>query len=713
MASFDTLQKLADHPEWLPPRSDVRAFLGEPGGPEAAKTTVEPGNVFSPGMRTCGVTWWLRFPENGAFFATENAPLDELHWSCYAEHLPIYICTANVHGILVEHILFQDGSAQSRTEAACAQLVLANTLAAPVRVQLVLALRSLGPAGGPLPNLALADGRRALQRRDGAVLLAVDRTPDAAGCGVGDPFVAARYGLTPAAPEAEDVEGWCFGLLRYDLVLDPGVTWAVHLDCPLPTNGTLARDYPSCATPQPAAFAARLAAHAAVWRSRFGEVAVNVPDTDFRRAFFAGPAHMLTAMVGDQARIAALSYPLPWLRDSIYIIRCFDLLGLHTTARAALSYVTRHDFFGGFGAEGDAPGQGIWALVQHYRLTGDRAWLAGIYPAVRRKVDWLLRMRRTAEPLQVFVDTPTLAFSHGHRASGVICLPARNGLIEGSMDHGIGHARGWVNQWAICGLREAAHAAAALGETADAAAWTAEADDLTAALHTFAAADSTFWSHERTVNSMLWPTNAWAGFEAQVAAPFDRWWNSQRGDGGAFQPEPYWLYFESAQAHNALLLGNRERAWTTVDYRLRHQDLPGLYGWREGGDGVGTENATQGVTLIPLLRGCHKFSCITPHGWSQAEMWLLQRALLVEEWRDGLLLFAGAPLHWLEPGKELGFSNLPTLCGVVSATLVVASGGRSARISVRGARGGTPLTVRLPWGESTTLAKDGETIISL
>jgi hypothetical protein len=65
MASIETLEKLKEHPEWIAPRSDVRVFLGEPGAPEATKTTVEPGNVFSPGMLTYGVTWWLRFPENG------------------------------------------------------------------------------------------------------------------------------------------------------------------------------------------------------------------------------------------------------------------------------------------------------------------------------------------------------------------------------------------------------------------------------------------------------------------------------------------------------------------------------------------------------------------------------------------------------------------------------------------------------------------------
>lgn len=80
---------------------------------------------------------------------------------------------------------------------------------------------------------------------------------------------------------------------------------------------------------------------------------------------------------------------------------------------------------------------------------------------------------------------------------------------------------------------------------------------------------------------------------------------------------------EFAQAHNALLLGRRDLYWQTVNYQLRHPDAPGLFAYREGGDGVGTENAIHGVSILSMLRGCHKYNSIMPHGWSQAELWLL------------------------------------------------------------------------------------------
>lgn len=58
---------------------------------------------------------------------------------------------------------------------------------------------------------------------------------------------------------------------------------------------------------------------------------------------------------------------------------------------------------------------------------------------------WLFRMRRTTEPIQVTVDTPVLAFMHAMRTSGIICLAAQDGIIMGSMAHGVSYALGWIN----------------------------------------------------------------------------------------------------------------------------------------------------------------------------------------------------------------------------------------------------------------------------
>jgi len=304
-------------------------------------------------------------------------------------------------------------------------------------------------------------------------------------------------------------------------------------------------------------------------------------------------------------------------------------------------------------------------------------------------------MRRTEQPIQITTDTPVLAFTHAERAAGVICLAAQDGIIMGSMDHGVSYALGWVNHWALCGLQEAAFAAHELNFTEDTVRYEDEREALQQAFTQFITQHPDLFTQERTVNSLLWPTNAWSHAVEQVHQHFMRWWGQNRVKHGQFVPEPYWLYFELAQAHNALLMGEIDLVWQVLDYRLRHADLPGLYGLREGGDGVGTENAVYGVTLINQLRGCHKFDSITPHGWSQAELWLLQRAVLVEEWAGGLLLFAGVPTSWLIPNARIDFRHFPTAFGRISAELTVDATGQQGQVSVSGAAEGTPLSLRL------------------
>ena len=714
MASYDTRQKLARHPEWIAPRSDRRVFLGEPGGPEATKTTVEPGNIFSPGMRTFGVTWWLRFPDTGDFFATETAPLESLRWSYEAGHLPLLHCTVNVRGLNVRHSLFQDGAADDRSEAVCGQLHMTNTTQTTLSVQVYIALRSLGPAGGPVADLMIApDGRGFWLCERRLPLLGFDCAPTRVGCGVGDPSPLARQGRVPHAQSMHDAHGWCYGLACFDLTLQAGQSWQVHFDCPQQSYGVLTHELPGTAVPRPELFDLRCQAHLAEWRGRFADIDIQVPDSDFRNAFFAGLQHMLTATVRDQVRIAPLSYPLPWLRDSVFIIRSLDLAGFHDLARAATEHCAQRDFFGGFGAEGDAPGQGIWAIVEHYRITHDKLWLAKVYPDVRRKCSWLFDMRRTTKPIQILVDTPVLPRVHGERNSGVICLPAQDGIIMGVMDHGVEQAVGWVNHWALCGLREAAYAARELGLTMDAALYDTEADELAAALESYSARHPDIFGQERTMSSLLWPTRAWEEAPDLIKGMFDTWWLQHRGN-EMYRPEPYWLYFELAQAHNALLFGEPERAWQVLEYRLQCQDLPGLYGWREGGQGVGTENAVLGATLIGQIRGCQRFDSIMPHGWAQAEMWLLQRAMLVEEWKRGLLLFAGIPRHWLGPNARLAFHGLATWYGRASAELSIDEHGRCAHISASGLRGDVPIYVSLnERGAEARSARDGTVTLSL
>ncbi len=54
-------------------------------------------------------------------------------------------------------------------------------------------------------------------------------------------------------------------------------------------------------------------------------------------------------------------------------------------ARQLVPYFAENDFFGGFGAEGDAPGQGLRVLEDVARRVHDPAFDRGLWPHIERK----------------------------------------------------------------------------------------------------------------------------------------------------------------------------------------------------------------------------------------------------------------------------------------------------------------------------------------
>jgi hypothetical protein len=140
---------------------------------------------------------------------------------------------------------------------------------------------------------------------------------------------------------------------------------------------------------------------------------------------------------------------------------------------------------------------------------------------------------------------------------------------------------------------------------------------------------------------------------------FNKWWNGTRCPGGVYSPERLWTYFPVGEAHNYLLLGERERAWQTIEWYFANQSAPGTYGWPEG------ERDENSVLLLwQQTRGWDRIRFVTPTGWTLSEMFLLLRDCLVREEGDALVLGLGVPATWLE--QPFAVHDLPTHFGRVS-----------------------------------------------
>jgi hypothetical protein len=212
----------------------------------------------------------------------------------------------------------------------------------------------------------------------------------------------------------------------------------------------------------------------------------------------------------------------------------------------------------------------------------------------------------------------------------------------------------WTSGFAYLGLRRAALCATALG--LDGSRFEEEADRLQEAL--LRKTPELFGQDPRDINSAFWPTG-WASRDNKnIQATFESFWNTERCPEGKYTREELWTYFEAGQAHNYLLLGQRDRTGLTVEHFLSTHTAPGLYTYSEGKD---DENSAM---LWQRTRGWDKIKYVTPHGWTAAELFLLLRDCLAREAGDKLVLGSGVPKAWLE--KSFAVENMPTHFGKLS-----------------------------------------------
>jgi hypothetical protein len=346
-----------------------------------------------------------------------------------------------------------------------------------------------------------------------------------------------------------------------------------------------------------------------------------------------------------------VSYPLWWLRDGVYVVNALDKGGFHDFAKRAVMRVADRDAFGGFGAEGDGPGEGIWMLSEHYFMTGEVDFLREAYPHIERKADLLCKMLQTEIPIKRHSDSRTPANALAPD-SDLMCLAAEDGMIMGRMD---GHFPiVWINGFAYFGLKRAAMCAEVLG--LDGSRFTQAAQKLQTTLNR--KVPELFGENDRNPNSAFWPTGWASRDDKHIQQGFENFWNTVRCPNGEYTREPLWTYFEAGQAHNYLLLGQRERTWTTIEHFLTSHTAPGLYTYSEG-------NSDENSSLQwQRTRGWDYIKYVTPHGWTAAELFLLLRDCLAREEGDKLVIGSGIPAAWLNADFEI--KDLPTHFGKVS-----------------------------------------------
>lgn len=635
------------HPEWIWNRGDTHVILGVPSSLEAFKTPAEPGNSFSPGPGTYGVSSWVFV--DGKLHAPEEMPLDELRWGFAEGSLPILNSDWKAGCIAVSSSLFTDGDNETSDYCDYFTVRLTNESAEAKSLSFYLAFRSFGAAGGAIRELS--GDCESVVVNGGKVAYA-----DTPACGFGavsygetgkDISLYLKNGALPACAAVKDDSTWAGGAWEYKVELQPGEDKSFGFVFHLHANHWM-RQWLKVPV-RPYDIDGKRQAVAARWKELMG-IGLDLPDSRYAEAFACQLTHLYMFTVANSIRITPISYPLWWLRDGAYVMNALNKGGLHEFCERACREIAEKDAFGGFGSEGDGPSDGIWVLTEHYLLTGDKAFLQDMFPHIERRARLLMQMRRADKPMKRFTEfvIPKCMLDPN---TDIMCLPAADGLIRGRMDHHDPVL--WINSFAYLAMKRTALCAKALGlEDAE---YEAETEAIYTAL--LAKSRKVFGHNDRDTNSAFWP-GGWASRDDEfIAGKFDEYWHKVRCPDGKHAPEPDWTYFEAGQAHNYMLLGQRDRAWVSIEWFLSHHTAPGLYTYPEGLDG-------NTALLWPRTRGWDDVNFVTPHGWTAAEVFLLLRDGLAREEDDTLVIGSGVPESWMD--QAFSVTDLPTFFGKVS-----------------------------------------------
>jgi len=671
-------------PEPLDPRGRVHIPIGIPNTLDTLKTFVEAEGNFSPGFATYGIYVWLFDPDANQLIAPtmDGVPCEHglpptgylMPWTQWnARHITVRTQVCHV----------QRPSSDGNVHVAAVRVRLTNTDSEAKPVRVYVALRPLGPAGGPVRQLAVSDAGDALLA-DGHPVLVSTAKPVAAGVVATDTVGnLATTGTMPARTQATSDTGDCSGALRFHITVGAAKTETLGFICPVLAarravghqwDGTSGWAQLDLAKPNPAEggvlqpdpgldYYRALDANTlfreaeAYWNDLVGRFSVRVPDRRWSQALAAILGHTAMCMNDGAPDVAVVNYNV-FNRDGACTANMLQKSGHFDLAAAAIDYFLDHPFNGRARVEADNPGQILWVMGEHWLLSRDKAWLRRVYPGVR-KLARMIEYYRTRPPPH-YVKATSLKFGDDLPPDAPDETPAhkRQVLKAGSCD---GHHPEYTEAFDIAGLWRASVMARARGEEDDAGDFAALADELLAVY------DAHFGKNLAKgygSYAVLWPCRLYPFGEGKAHEQF-------RGVGG--QKPGGWRYFPLARAHQGLLAGNREAGYETIARHLDHEHMRGWYAFDEGGkSGAGGWGHAR-TTWNP--------SVAMPHGWAGAELWHLIRDSLIVENGDRLVLLAGVPPDWLTGSEPITVAEMPTYFGTCSFTWKPADGGATLTLT--------------------------------
>lgn len=601
----EVIKQIALRPMDFWSKFDSHAIVAIPGSLENDKAYIEPGGSFSPKVGSFGLSVWMMNNQQQIIHTSDTLKPSVSQQALFWPPNSVIPSIVTISPFYKSTVGLQANNRWSY------DIKLTNSNS---HTPLVV-IRSVGPAGGPIYSL----------RWDHQRLLVNDKwhltfDPMPKHTTLGEEGSHPWHASTSSAKAIQSQKGWAFA----NLAFDASQTIKVRIE---ELNSTSSYLFPTESIGSRASF--------------------NLPDQRFSDSLNAQIAHLMMSVVKDETRPGdPINYPINWQRDGAYILVALAKAGQLQKAETLSKVFAEQDFFGGFGAEADAPGLSLWALNQVASTLNDFTYDAYLWPHVRRKAALIEQMLTTKERIYQPFTGKVVPLYIAHHDNHLVAEPAKDGLIVGRMDHHRPLLS--INAVSYLGLLEAADIAHRLGKNEEHTHWLNLAQQLKSAWEQAFTANN---KNERTYISALWPTHIAQDSTELFRAKLTQRWEEQHDENNQFRTKPLWTYFNIAEAHQWLYLGQPNHVWSTLEWFWQHQSMPNLYTWWEG---EGEENS---FGIWQNIRGWVNPKNVNPHYWTAAEIALLQMDMLAyldtSKDQSTLIIGAGIPSDWLSKPMDV------------------------------------------------------------
>src|SRR5947199_372130 len=227
-------------------------------------------------------------------------------------------------------------------------------------------------------------------------------------------------GDLPREGAVSDGFGYASGALRYDLDLPPRSARDVYLATPFG-----AADPALAPSSRGLDGAEQFDVAVREWSAKLGRIDIRLPATAraFSDTFRTAAAHILINRDGPAFQPGPRRYARSWIRDGATMAAALLRAGCTGEVRDYVRWYARHQAPDGtvpccvdrngpdWLAEYDSQGELIYAVMEYFRFTGDRAFLAEMWPAVTRSVERIEALR--SQRLTAEFQTPEKRACYG------------------------------------------------------------------------------------------------------------------------------------------------------------------------------------------------------------------------------------------------------------------------------------------------------------